>query len=135
MKKKQLLAFITSVGLIGGGIVNYTMKTETGASEEMVLGHGNLDALKGVYSQWKDHYEARGGSATTLRLSLAHSKALSNTASTARGTMELNLMTGLVSVKVKGLDNQPYDVWLVDNREGANRSVKPEVGDGFKATI
>ncbi len=130
MKTKRLLAMMTIMSLIGG-VANYAFKAETETGGEMVLGHGNLDALKGIYSQWKENYEAHGGNATTLRLSLAHSKALSNTASKARGTMELDLMTGSVSVKVKGLDKQSYDLWLVDNREGANRTVKPETGDGF----
>lgn len=79
----------------------------------------------------KKNYEARGGNASTLHLSLAHSKILSNTATKARGTMDLDLMTGDVSVKVKGLDNQTYDVWLVDNLEGGQHSVKPEIGDRF----
>ena len=64
-------------------------------------------------------------------ISGSFSKALSNTESKARGTMALNLMTGSLSVKVKGLDHHSYDVWLVDNRDGANRTVKPEAGDGF----
>ena len=122
---------MTIISLIGGGVANYAFKAETETAGEMVLGHGDVDALKSLYSQWQENYEARGGNATTLRLSLAHSKALSNTASKARGNVELNLMTGSVSVKVKGLDNQSYDVWLVDNREGVNRTIKPETGDGF----
>jgi hypothetical protein len=132
MKRKRLFALLTIMVLIGGGgVANYAFKAAQETGGEMVLGHGNLDALKGIYSQWRENYEARGGNATTLRLSLAHSKALSTTDSKARGSMELNLMTGLVSVKVKGLDKQSYDVWLVDNREGVNRTVKPEAGDGF----
>lgn len=119
------------MGLLGGSAVNYAFKSETETNNEMVLGHGNLDALKGLYSQWQQNYEAHGGNATTLRLQLAHSKVLSTNDSRARGVMELNLMTGSVSVKVKGLDDQPYDVWLVDNREGSKRTVKPEAGDGF----
>jgi len=131
MKTKRLLAMMTVISLIGGGVANYAFKAETETGGEMVLGHGNLDALKGIYSQWQENYEARGGNATTLRLSMTHSKTLSNTVSKARGNMELDLMTGSVSVKVKGLDKQSYDVWLVDNRDGANRTVKPETGDGF----
>jgi len=122
---------ITIIGLFGSGVVTYAFKAETGTGGEMVLGHGNLNALKNIYSRWQENYEAHGGNATTLRLSLAHSKALSNTASKARGNVELNLMNGLVTVKVKGLDKQPYDVWLVDNRDGFNRTVKPEAGDSF----
>lgn len=131
MTRNRLLGLITIMVLISGGVANYTFKAETESSGEMVLGHGNLDALKGIYGQWQEHYEARGGNATTLRLSLAHSKVLSNTDSKARGTMELNLINGSLAVKVKGLDKQTYDVWLVDNHEGVNRTVKPETGDSF----
>jgi len=131
MKTKQRLAMMAIIILIGGGVVNYAFKAEAETGGETVLGHGDVDVLKSLYSQWQDNYEARGGNATTLRLSLAHSKALSNTESKARGNMALNLMTGSVSVKVKGLDNQAYDVWMVDNREGVNRTIKPEAGDGF----
>ena len=129
MTRKRLLALITIMVLISGGVTHYAFKSETNG--EVVLGHGNLDALKGIYGLWQENYEARGGNATTLHLALAHSKILSNTASKARGVMDLNLISGALSVKVKGLDKQAYDVWLVDNREGDNRTVKPETGDGF----
>ena len=129
MTRKRLLALITIMVLISGGVTHYAFKSETNG--EVVLGHGNLDALKGIYGQWQENYEARGGNATTLHLVLAHSKILSNTASKARGVMDLNLINGALSVKIKGLDKQAYDVWLVDNREGDNRTVKPEMGDGF----
>ncbi|MFI3198913.1 MAG: hypothetical protein QX196_11410, partial [Methylococcaceae bacterium] len=129
MKRKQRWALVTIMVLISGGVTHYAFKSETNG--EVVLGHGNLDALEGIYGQWQENYEARGGNATTLHLGLAHSKILSNTASKARGVMDLNLINGTLSVKVKGLDKQAYDVWLVDNREGDNRTVKPETGDGF----
>ena len=131
MKTKRLLAILTIMGLISVGVVNYAFNTETEADGEIVLGHGDVDALKSLYSQWQANYEARGGNATTLHLSLAHSRVLSDTESKARGHVALDLMTGSVSVKVMGLDHQAYDVWLVDNHEGAKRTIKPEAGDGF----
>ena len=131
MKHKKILGLMTVAALLSGGVINYAMLQSPGANKELVLGHGNLDALKGIYGEWQKHYEAKGGSATTLHLAMAHSKAFSNTESKAKGALELNLMTGQASVKVKGLDKQSYDVWLVDNREGENRSIKPETGDGF----
>ncbi len=131
MKIKRLLAMFTILGLISVWVANYAFNTETEAGGEIVLGHGDVDALKGLYSQWQANYEARGGNATTLHLSLAHSRVLSNSESKARGHVALNLMTGSVSVKVQGLDHQSYDVWLVDNLEGPKRTIKPEAGDGF----
>jgi hypothetical protein len=128
--KKKLLALLTILGLTATGFFNYAAKSSI-ESDELILGHGNPDALKGIYSEWKTNYEARGGSTTTLRLSLVHSKNLSTSPSKAHGTLNLNLMDGSVSVKVKGLDKQAYDVWLVDNREGSNRTIMPENGDAF----
>lgn len=130
MKLKRLLAATTLVGLMGG-LVGFLPDHPVANNSEIVLGHGNLDALKGIYNQWQDNYEARGGNPTLLRLTLAHSKILSTTDTKARGILTLDLMTGLLTVKVHGLDNQAYDVWLVDNRDGLNRSVKPETGDQF----
>ena len=131
MQPKKIVVLMAFLGFMGGGLVYHTFKSGSPIGKELVLGHGDPEVLQSFYDQWKRSYEAGGGSATTLRLSLAHTKGLTNIESKAHGILELNLMTGAVSVKVQGLDQQPYDVWLVDNREGVNRSVLPEKGDGF----
>ena len=130
MKITKIGAVLAVIGLIGGGFALPFFTASTN-SEELVLGHGNVDALQGVYQQWQNHYQARGGDATQLRLPLAHSRLLSTSASKACGAMTLNLMTGAVTVKASGLEASAYDVWLVDNLDGPNRTVKPEAGDRF----
>jgi cytochrome c peroxidase len=131
MKHKKFLGLLSLVAVLSGGIMTYTILNSSGDDKELVLGHGNLDALQGVFTDWQKNYEAKGGSPTTLHIAMAYSKAFSTNASKAKGYVELDLMTGQVSVKVKDLDNQTYDVWLVDNHDGDNRTVKPETGDGF----
>ena len=131
MKHKKFLGLVSLVAVLFGGIMTYTTLNSSSEDKELVLGHGNLDALQGVFADWQKNYEAKGGSPTNLHLAMAYSKAFSTNASKAKGYVELDLMTGQVSVKVKDLDNQTYDVWLVDNRDGDNRTVKPETGDGF----
>lgn len=130
MNIKQLVVLISIAGVVCGTTIS-AFKSKPDTTGEMFLGHGNPDALQNFYSQWKNNYEARGGSSTSLRLTLAHSRALSNVDTNAHGNLMLDLLTGSLSVQVKGLDQQAYDVWLVDNREGPNRTVKPETGDGF----
>ncbi|MDZ4153437.1 MAG: hypothetical protein U1E01_20365, partial [Methylicorpusculum sp.] len=100
-------------------------------SDEPVLGHGNQDALSTIYSQWKSKYEASGGSPTTLKIPLAYSRIFSTKPTSARGLFKLDLMKGDISVQVKGLDNKSYDLWLVDNKEGDQQTVKPELADGY----
>ncbi len=131
MKHKKFLGLVSLVAVLFGGIMTYTTLNSSSEDKELVLGHGNLDALQGVFADWQKNYEAKGGSPTNLHLAMAYSKAFSTNASKAKGYVELDLMTGQVSVKVKDLDNQTYDVWLVDNHDGDNRTVKPEIGDGF----
>lgn len=131
MKHKKILGLMTLVVTLSAGIMTYATLDAPSNEKELVLGHGNLDALQSVFTDWQKIYEAKGGSPTTLHLAMAHSKAFSTNDSKAKGYLELDLMTGQVSVKVKDLDNQAYDVWLVDNRDGDNRTVKPEAGDSF----
>jgi cytochrome c553 len=63
-------------------------------------------------------------------LGLGWSKGLSTRFSRAGGTVELDLARGLVRVELHRDGSQDLsDVWIVDNRPGPARSVRPEPGD------
>lgn len=130
MNKKLLLKLLAVASMALGITAFYLENGPSRPQHERVLGQGDVDALKSVYARWQRAYESRGGNAGKLRLPLAYSKALSERAIEARGTLELDLLDGSVSVSIGGLDRSEYDVWLVDNRDGEGRSVQPEPGDG-----
>ncbi|MDD5035890.1 MAG: hypothetical protein PHE55_14165 [Methylococcaceae bacterium] len=96
---------------------------------EVVLGHGDTAVLQAAYERWREAYENRGGTQSLLRLPIAHSKGISTQTSKASGLVELNVLEGSLAVSVEGLEQGEYELWLVDNKQGA--SVKPENGDGW----
>jgi cytochrome c peroxidase len=96
-----------------------------------MLGNADPATLQAALERWRARQEKTGG-ARYLRLPLAWSRALSSAPSQARGEVRLDLLGGGVSARVSGLpENQAYALWLVDNRPGLGRSMKPEAGDGL----
>ncbi|MFQ5972471.1 MAG: hypothetical protein ACE5Q3_09060 [Alphaproteobacteria bacterium] len=94
-------------------------------------GIGNVSALQRAYDRWATDY-ARGGGDEALGLSLGYSKGLSTEFTKAHGRARLDLADGSVFVEVSDLPREKaFDVWLVDNRSGPGRSVKPEDGDAM----
>jgi len=90
---------------------------------------GNVGTFEAAYARWKADAE-RNGQRTKLVLTLGHFKGLSSELSQARGEALLDLADGSLSVEVVGLpQSQNFEVWLVHNRPGPGRSVKPEAGD------
>ena len=92
---------------------------------------GNARALQASYERWKAQYERTEGG-RRLVLSLGYSKGLSAGFSRAQGQITLDLADGTTSVEISGLGAEhAFEVWLVDNRPGSGRSVKPEPGDAM----
>src|ERR1044071_7317457 len=92
-------------------------------------GVGDVETLEANYRAWEADYEKTGGDRNIV-LSIGWFKGLSTESTNASGLVKLNLIDGVVSVKAKGLSPlQSWDIWLVDNRSGAGRTVLPEPGD------
>jgi hypothetical protein len=90
---------------------------------------GDAEKLKNTYERWKAR-ATENGEESKITLGLGYDKALSSQLTRARGEASLDLINGAFSVRVSGLnDKENYDVWLIDNIEGAKKSVKPEKGD------
>ncbi len=92
---------------------------------------GDARALRASYERWKAHHIRNEGD-RKLVLPLGYSKGLSARFTRAHGHLTLDLTDGSLSVEVRGLPlTEVFDVWLIDNRPGPGRSVKPESGDGM----
>jgi mono/diheme cytochrome c family protein len=101
------------------------------APEPPMLGNADPDSLRSALNRWRIRHE-RGGGAEFLRLPLIWSKALSSGPTQARGELSLNLLTGELHAQAQGLpEDRAYALWLVDNRPGPGRNMKPEAGDGL----
>jgi cytochrome c peroxidase len=97
--------------------------------QSATTGVGDVETLEANYRAWEADYEKAGGD-SNLTLSIGWFKGLSTESTDASGLVKLNLIDGVVSVKAKGLSpSQSWDMWLVDNRSGAGRTVLPEPGD------
>ena len=129
MKTKTVLLGLVGapcVGTVLGLLLGLSSNTTNESSRPIV---GSVRTFEAAYERWKADAE-RSGQATKIVLSLGHFKGLSSEFSEARGTALLDLADGSLSVTVAGLPNQQnYDFWLVHNRPGPGRSVKPEDGD------
>jgi cytochrome c peroxidase len=92
---------------------------------------GSPSKLGRAYETWVTEHEARGGD-TNVTLALRWAKGLSVEFTRAYGQVRLDLLAGSVVVEASGLDDRAWEVWLVDNQPGPNRSVLPEPGDKMK---
>lgn len=97
-------------------------------ADETVVGRGSLSNLQKTYDRWAKAYSVAEPAGPVVTLSWT--KGLSREFSQAKGIAQFNLEKGIVSVRIKGLeDSTASDVWLVDNQPGPGRSVLPEEGD------
>ena len=124
------IAGVTLTLLLAGLVAQLRFDGESRSRKESVVTRiGDAQNLLAAYNQWKAT-AARNGADRSLVLPLRYSKGLSAEFTKADGHASLNLIDGSVSVKVAGLsDKEAFDVWLIDNRPGPGRSVKPEPGD------
>ena len=129
---KKIIKLISIAFVLAGCIVlfvaNHTVMPDPEA-QSMTTGVGDVATLEANYRAWEADYENAGGD-RNIMLSIGWFKGLSTEPTDASGLVKLNLIDGVVSVKAKGLSpSQNWDVWLVDNRSGAGRTVLPEPGD------
>ena len=117
---------IPLVGLLVGVFLGLSSISHDESSRPII---GNVRTFEAAYERWKIDAE-RNGQQAKLVLSLSYFKGLSSEISQAFGTAVLDLADGSLSVDIAGLpERREFDVWLVNNRPGAGRSLKPERGD------
>src|SRR5262245_55939366 len=106
--------------------------TSSNSEKEMAgLGLGSVESLETGYNEWEALYIKDGGDRNMV-LPIGSFKGLSTEDSNAHGQAKLNLIDGSVSVEIENLpETESWDVWLVENRSGAGRTVMPEEGDGM----
>ena len=94
--------------------------------EARLASQGKLETL---YVDWQAGQQRNGGNRNLL-IALGWSRGLSSETTEARGLTRVDRLGGQVRVEIDGLDPaEGWDVWLVDNQEGAQRSSLPERGD------
>jgi cytochrome c553 len=128
--KTNVLKCAAVACLLGGIVLTFQWDTDPPSQRESATPSlGDSRSLRAVYAWWKATYIHNRGD-RKLTLGLSYSKGLSAQFAKAHGQATLDLGDGSLSVGVSGLsDREPFDVWLVDNRPGPGRSVKPEPGD------
>jgi cytochrome c peroxidase len=128
-----LAVAVAGISLVVSFVVGALGTKDSSAIAERVRSPriGNARALQASYERWKTQYAATEGD-RRLVLPLAYSKGLSARFTTAQGQARLDLADGTIAVEVSGLAAEDaFDVWLVDNRPGPGRSVRPEPGDNM----
>jgi cytochrome c peroxidase len=128
--KAKILNFTVVVFLAAGLVSTLRFGNDAPAKPDSTgPSVGDVRTLRAVYDRWKATYTRNGGD-RKLILALRYSKGLSAQFTRAHGQATLDLVDGSLSVEISGLsDQEAFDVWLIDNRPGPGRSVKPELGD------
>jgi hypothetical protein len=105
--KAYALKFAATALVIAGLFATIQLIGERQAENTAAISSlGDVRSLLSTYDRWKDNK--------------------------ARGQAFLDLVGGTISVEVSGFpEEQALDVWLIDNRPGPGRSVKPEPGDAM----
>jgi cytochrome c peroxidase len=89
----------------------------------------SADRLAVQYASWKAGYEGSGGN-RNFQVALGWARGLSSEHTQGQGRARIDMTRGSARVEVDGLDPAAgWDVWLIDNQEGPNRSSLPERGD------
>jgi len=122
-------------GLIGLTLLGVGLGCVIGSLPSFSLGDsprpliGSVRAFEAAYARWKAAAE-KNGQKTKLVMALGYYKGLSSEFSRAAGQALIDLSDGSLIVEIVGLpEDREFAVWLVQNRPGSRRSVKPEPGD------
>lgn len=126
MHKNKRFPFALITLLLTGVLVwLYSPLFDACFKEPPVTGHGNPETLTQHYLNWRAQYEQNHG-AETLTLALGFSRAFSDEVTPANGQAQLNLLSGQLDVRIKGLaEHKSYDFWLVG---GKNDTVQKKIG-------
>ncbi len=129
MKSRIFLLGLISLPLIGF-LLGISLETSQVSQEGSLCPIiGNVRTFEAAYARWRGDAE-RDGQRDKLVLGLAPFKGLSTQTTTARGRAALDLTNGKLSVDVVGLpQGEGFEVWLVHNRPGPGKSMRPEAGD------
>ena len=107
------------------GVVLLVACGGTGLSEgEETRPDADLAALETLYARWSGTDEAREG---TLRITLGFARGISQAIPSMRGRLVIEA-DGSLEAEVAGLD-ESAELWLVDNRPGADTSSFVDPGD------
>lgn len=132
-KKTTRRYLLTTLSLaLGGTLLATSPWQQTGpeVADGPTVGAASLDDLRKTYDRWAEGYAEAEPAGPAI--SLVWNRGLSRHHSDAKGLAQFDLGRGTVSVRIKGLDPETAaDVWLLDNRPGEGRSVRPEPGDGL----
>lgn len=100
----------------------------SGAAQVAQMGQASLSSLQTNYKRWAKAY--RKGNPRGPVLALKWSKGRSSEYSSARGIAQIDLAQQRLSLRLKDHKDQGVsEVWLLENRPGAESSALPEPGD------
>lgn len=126
------IAVVASGSLVAALVIAFlpTAPAPDATPQQMsaTTGLGSFESLVKAYDRFEKEYLADGDQ--RLRVNLVWNKSLSDEYTPAFGRAHVDLDTGDVIVRVRGLEDVDVaDVWLVDNVAGPGRSTRPEPGD------
>lgn len=129
MQSRYVLLGFFSLPFVGLALGIFLGQAPVSDEESLRPLIGNVRTIEAAYARWKAENEKHGQNAK-LVLALGYFKGLSSEFTEAAGRAMLDLTDGAMVVEVAGLpDGREFAVWLVHNRSGPGRSVKPEPGD------
>jgi cytochrome c peroxidase len=123
---------VLAVALTLGFYWMFGSAPEVAPAQEAEVQLADSGVLQARYLHWSEGFEANGGS-SHLVIPLGWAKGLSNEYQAARGITRFDIPQGRVKAEIPGLPTDSrWDLWVVDNQPGPDRSVMPETGDRFQ---
>jgi hypothetical protein len=130
--KTKSLKLITVALLAACALATFLMagsKSPVATEEMSSTGLGSEETLIARYKTWEASYVKTAGEGNIV-LPLTPSRTLSTEFVNAGGQAKINVISGMVDVKVEGLPRtEGWEVWIIDNVSGQHKSVMPEAGD------
>jgi cytochrome c peroxidase len=127
-KRTGILTTTIGLALLGYTVLSNQPSKTNHDQPPLISGKGSLHNLDQAYQKWASGYSKIDRPGPTI--GLTWNKGLSTEFSKAKGIAQIDLTTATVSINISGLEDEAVsEVWLVDNQQGLNRTIRPEPGD------
>jgi cytochrome c peroxidase len=127
---------VVKLGILGFTVVCLTMfglaRGYSSKSEHIKenTGKANVETFVAKYKKWQKE-SIKKGADRYLNIGIGWMKGVSTEEPIANGRTRIDLRNGEIALRVNGLPEGEWQLWLIENRPGLGHSTLPDPGDGI----